>query len=91
MAKGQVHKHTERGGEVNAEYIILECNKCKLSFIIPADGIRKAEVMGDYVACPLCHGDIKKVGAYEDLRRCMEKVNTYERVNGRVRQTRYNK
>ncbi|WP_409229086.1 hypothetical protein [Gudongella sp. SC589] len=74
---------------MNEEYIILECNKCKLSFIIPADGIRKAEVMGNYFACPLCHGGVSKVGAYEDLRECMEKVNTYERVNGRVRQTRY--
>lgn len=70
------------------EYIIYECNKCQLTFIIPDDGLRKAEIMGNYFACPLCHGGVKKVGAYEDLRKCMEEANTYERVNGRVRQTR---
>jgi hypothetical protein len=73
---------------VNA-YIVYECKKCRFPFIVPEDGIRKAEILGLYIDCPLCHGGVSKVGAYEDLRECMEKVNTYERVNGRVRQTRY--
>lgn len=74
---------------MHEEYIVLECNYCKLSFIIPADGLRKAEVMGNYFACPLCHGGVKKVGAYESLKQCMEEANTYDRKNGRVVQTRY--
>lgn len=51
--------------------------------------MRRAEVMGRYLSCNLGHRQIKEVGRYDDYKECMDAVNTYERVNGRVRQTRY--
>jgi hypothetical protein len=89
MAKGQVHQHTKGSEGVNGEYIVYKCKHCILEFIMPIDGVRRAEVMNTIISCPLCHGGVSKVGAYEDLKQCMEKVNTYERKNGRIVQTRY--
>lgn len=75
-----------RGSEVMYEYIVYECQKCRFPFIVPSDGIRKAEVLGLYIACPLCYGGVSKVGAYEDLRECMEAARVYKRIGGRVHQ-----
>lgn len=70
------------------EYIVYECKKCRFPFIVPEDGIRKAEILGLYIDCPLCHGGVSKVGAYGDLKQCMEEARVYKRVNGRVHQVK---
>jgi len=71
---------------VNGEYIVYKCKHCILEFIMPIDGVRRAEVMNTIISCPLCHGGVSKVGAYEDLRVCMEDARVYKRINGRVHQ-----
>lgn len=80
------------GGETMYEdYIIYRCEKCGFEFIIPIDGLRKAEVLGRIMTCPLGHRPIWEMGRYDNLRECMESANTYERRSGSMRQTRYNK
>lgn len=75
-------------GEEYKDYIIYECEICGLPFIIPTDGLRIADINQRYLSCPLGHRPIRRTGTFDDLQNCMEKANTYKKVNGRVVQTR---
>jgi hypothetical protein len=68
------------------EYIVYKCKVCQLVFIIPIDGLRRAEVLGRYISCNLGHTQIEEVGRYDSLIECMEGARQYKRVNGRVHQ-----
>ena len=70
------------------EYISYECVRCTLIFIIPADGLRLAEVTHKYMRCPLCHGGIKELNRYDDLLKCMEEQHVYKREGGRIKQVK---
>lgn len=67
-------------------YIAYKCYKCGLVFIIPKDGIRKAEVLQRFIACPLGHRPVEVLDQYEDLKKCMEEQRIYKREHGRVKQ-----
>jgi len=71
---------------VNEEYISYQCRQCGFIFIIPIDGIRKAEILGRFISCPLGHRGVKELNKYGDLLKCMEEHSTYKRVSGRVKQ-----
>lgn len=73
------------------EYILYECNKCGINFIIPIEGINKAEMLKRFISCPLGHKTIYEVSKYQGLKECMESVNTYKRVGGRIKQYRFKK
>lgn len=60
-----------RGEVLNGKTIIYECRTCGFIFEIPEDGLRKAEVLHRFIACPLGHRGVKKIDKFGDLRECM--------------------
>lgn len=55
-------------------YIAYKCRVCKLIFIIPEDGKRKAEVLSRFISCPLGHRGVEQLDIYEGLKECMEQT-----------------
>lgn len=69
-------------------YISYRCNICGTEFIMPTEALTYAELEGRYLACPYGHKHIVIIDRYGDLKECMEKANTYKKVQGRVRQVK---
>ena len=56
---------------MNDEYIVYKCRACGFIFAVPADGLRKAKVLGRFISCPLGHRGIEELDRYDDMLKCM--------------------
>lgn len=55
-------------------YIMYQCCKCKTTFIIPIEDMKRMELSGRTIACVFGHRSIRRVGKYGDLKECREQM-----------------
>lgn len=69
-------------------YICYKCLVCKMTFIIPTEDVVMIKKSGRYIACNIGHINIKELGKYDDLKKCMEEQHIYKRDKGSIKQIR---
>ena len=71
-------------------YQAFRCKRCGTEMIIPTYQLKDMEDKDRYIACPFGHRHLEVTDRYDSFKECMGH-DSYKKVNGTTKQTRWSR